>query len=31
MNRTRGLPDTPSIRDRVAAIPHLATIVEERG
>jgi large subunit ribosomal protein L30 len=30
MNRTRELPDTPSIRGMVAKIPHLATIVEER-
>jgi len=31
MHRTRELQDTPSIRGMVAAIPHLATIVEERG
>ena len=31
MNRTRELQDTPSIRGMVAAIPHLAVIVEERG
>ena len=31
MHKTRELPDTPSIRGMVAAIPHLATIVEERG
>ena len=31
MNRTRELPDAPSIRGMVAAIPHLVTIVEERG
>ena len=31
MHRTRELPDTPSIRGMVAAIPHLVTIVEERG
>jgi large subunit ribosomal protein L30 len=31
MHRTRELPDTPSIRGMVAAIPHLAVIVEERG
>ena len=31
MHKTRELPDTPSIRGMVAAIPHLVTIVEERG
>ena len=31
MHKTRELEDTPSIRGMVAAIPHLATIVEERG
>ena len=31
MHRTRELPDTPSTRGMVAAIPHLVTIVEERG
>jgi large subunit ribosomal protein L30 len=31
MHRTRELPDTPSIRGMVAAIPHLAVIIEERG
>ena len=31
MHRTRELPDTPSIRGMVAAVPHLVTIVEERG
>ena len=31
MNRTRELPDTPSIRGMVASIPHLVTIVEERA
>ena len=31
MNRTRELPDTPSIRGMVATVPHLVTIVEERG
>ena len=31
MHRTRELPDTPSIRGMVAAIPHLAIIIEERG
>ena len=31
VHRTRELADTPSIRGMVAAIPHLATIVEERG
>lgn len=31
MNRTRELEDTPAIRGMVAKIPHLVTIVEERG
>ena len=31
MHKTRELQDTPSIRGMVAAIPHLAMIVEERG
>jgi large subunit ribosomal protein L30 len=31
IRRTRELPDTPSIRGMVAAIPHLVEIVEERG
>ncbi|WP_347312480.1 50S ribosomal protein L30 [Defluviimonas sp. SAOS-178_SWC] len=31
INRTRELEDTPSIRGMVAKIPHLVTIVEERG
>ena len=31
MHKTRELADTPSIRGMVAAIPHLAVIVEERG
>ena len=31
MHKTSELPDTQSIRGMVAAIPHLATIVEERG
>ena len=31
MHKTRELQDTPSIRGMVAAIPHLVTIVEERG
>ena len=31
MNRTRELEDTPSIRGMVAAIPHLAVIVEEKA
>ncbi len=31
MHRTRELPDTPSFRGMVAAIPHLVAIVEERG
>ena len=31
MHRTRELPDNPSTRGMVASIPHLVTIVEERG
>jgi large subunit ribosomal protein L30 len=31
MHKTRELEDTPSVRGMVASIPHLATIVEERG
>ncbi len=31
MHKTRELADTPSIRGMVASIPHLVTIVEERG
>jgi small subunit ribosomal protein S5 len=31
IRRTRELPDTPSVRGMVAAIPHLVEIVEERG
>ena len=31
MNRTRELEDTPAVRGMVAAIPHLAVIVEEKG
>ncbi len=31
INRTRELEDTPSVRGMVNAIPHLVTIVEERG
>ena len=31
MNRTRELEDTPAVRGRVAKIPHLAVIIEERG
>ena len=31
MHKTRELQDTPSIRGMVASIPHLVTIVEERG
>jgi large subunit ribosomal protein L30 len=31
MHKTRELQDTPSIRGMVAAIPHLAIIVEERA
>jgi large subunit ribosomal protein L30 len=31
INRTRELEDTPSIRGMVNKIPHLVTIIEERG
>ena len=31
MHRIREIPDNPSTRGMVAAIPHLVTIVEERG
>ncbi len=31
MHRTRELNDTPSVRGMVAKIPHLVTIIEERG
>ena len=31
MNRTRELEDTPAVRGMVAKIPHLVTIIEERG
>jgi large subunit ribosomal protein L30 len=31
MNRTKELEDTPSVRGRVNSIPHLVTIIEERG
>lgn len=31
INRTRELEDTPSVRGMVDKIPHLVTIVEERG
>ncbi len=31
MHRTRELEDTPSVRGMVNSIPHLVTIVEERG
>lgn len=31
MHKTRELEDTPSVRGMVEAIPHLVTIVEERG
>jgi large subunit ribosomal protein L30 len=31
MNRTRELVDTPAVRGMVAKIPHLVTIIEERG
>ncbi|MFV0384091.1 50S ribosomal protein L30 [Paracoccus sp. (in: a-proteobacteria)] len=31
MHRTRELQDTPAIRGMVNKIPHLVTIIEERG
>ncbi|MDI3336357.1 50S ribosomal protein L30 [Defluviimonas aestuarii] len=31
INRTRELEDTPAVRGMVNKIPHLVTIVEERG
>ena len=31
MNRTKELEDTPSVRGMVNSIPHLVTIIEERG
>ncbi len=31
MHKTRELEDTPAIRGMVATVPHLVTIVEERG
>ena len=31
MHKTRELEDTPSVRGMVNKIPHLVTIVEERG
>ena len=31
MHKTRELEDTPSVRGMVEAIPHLVTIVEEKG
>ncbi|MDP0929237.1 50S ribosomal protein L30 [Paracoccus onubensis] len=31
MHRTRELEDTPAIRGMVNKIPHLVTIIEERG
>ena len=31
MHKTRELEDTPSVRGMVDSIPHLVTIVEERG
>ena len=31
MHKTRELPDTPATRGMVASIPHLVTIIEERG
>ncbi len=31
MHKTRELEDTPAVRGMVNAIPHLVTIVEERG
>jgi len=31
MHRTRELEDTPAVRGMVEKIPHLVTIIEERG
>ncbi len=31
MQRTRELEDTPAVRGMVNKIPHLVTIIEERG
>ena len=31
MHRTRELEDTPAVRGMVNKIPHLVTIIEERG
>ncbi len=31
MNRTRELEDTPAVRGMVNKIPHLVTIIEEKG
>lgn len=31
INRTRELEDTPAVRGMVNKIPHLVTIIEERG
>jgi large subunit ribosomal protein L30 len=31
VGKTRELEDTPSVRGMVRAIPHLVTILEERG
>jgi large subunit ribosomal protein L30 len=31
MNRVRELEDTPAVRGMVRKIPHLVTIIEERG
>ncbi|KEP70743.1 50S ribosomal protein L30 [Thioclava sp. BHET1] len=31
LNRTRELEDTPAVRGMVAKIPHLVSIIEERG
>jgi large subunit ribosomal protein L30 len=31
MHKTRELEDTPSVRGMVESIPHLVTIVEEKG
>lgn len=31
MNKTRELEDTPSVRGMINKIPHLVTIVEEKG
>jgi large subunit ribosomal protein L30 len=31
MHKTRELEDTPAVRGRVAKIPHMVVIIEERG